>query len=171
MSAQHVMPRRWYQEPLVWMLIAIPGSAVVMGAVMLTLATSTYDGLVADDYYKRGLQINRSIAREKHAASHGIAAKVHIENGAVALFLEGELAEVPDTLILRFLHATRQGLDDAIKVKHTGQQQYQATLGEILIEANTLVRVETSTWRIGQRLERAVGKEATFALVAEQAAW
>ena len=75
MSAQHVMPRRWYQEPLVWMLIAIPGSAVVMGAVMLTLATSTYDGLVADDYYKRGLQINRSIAREKHAASHGIAAK------------------------------------------------------------------------------------------------
>ena len=42
--------RPWHKEPYVWMLLAIPGSAVAMGVVLLNLATSTYDGLVSDDY-------------------------------------------------------------------------------------------------------------------------
>ena len=44
----------WKREPLVWMLIAIPFSAVVMGVVMITLAIQSSSGLVVDDYYKKG---------------------------------------------------------------------------------------------------------------------
>jgi len=29
-------PKNWKQEPLVWLLIAIPFTAVVMGVVMMT---------------------------------------------------------------------------------------------------------------------------------------
>ena len=47
----------WYRMPLVWMLILIPGSAVIMGVVMIWLAISNEDGLVADDYYKQGKTI------------------------------------------------------------------------------------------------------------------
>ena len=55
---------------MVWMIIMIPFSAVVMGGVMLTLAVSSDDGLVTDDYYRKGLQINRTLERDALAASH-----------------------------------------------------------------------------------------------------
>ena len=60
-------PRNWKQEPMVWLLIAIPLSAVIMGVVIITLAINSYSGLVVDDYYKKGKHINRVIARDKCA--------------------------------------------------------------------------------------------------------
>ena len=36
----------WYQQPMVWLVIAIPLSAVIVGSIMLTLAVTTFDGLV-----------------------------------------------------------------------------------------------------------------------------
>ena len=69
-------PNPWHREPLVWMVLAIPAAAVVAGAVMLVLANATWDGLVADDYYKRGLEINRSLARDEEAVRLGIHASL-----------------------------------------------------------------------------------------------
>ena len=159
---------RWFREPLVWLLIAIPGSAVVMGAVMLTLATSSYDGLVADDYYKRGLQINRSIARDRQASNRGITAQVRVAPGTIDITLAGTLPEIPKTLKLSFLHATRQGRDHVITLTHVGRQDYRADVGELSIDGNTVVRLETSNWRIGQRLHQPLEPQASFALMAEQ---
>ena len=62
----------WKQEPLVWLLIAIPAAAVIMGIVMLTLAIKSYSGLVIDDYYKHGKQINRVLARDRFAHELGL---------------------------------------------------------------------------------------------------
>ena len=58
------------------MVLAIPASAVIAGAVMLVLANATWDGLVADDYYQQGMQINRSLARDAEAARLGLEAAV-----------------------------------------------------------------------------------------------
>ena len=52
----------WHREPLVWMVLATPAAAGVVGAVMLMLANVTWDGLVADDYNRRGMEINRALA-------------------------------------------------------------------------------------------------------------
>ena len=71
--------RHWYNFPLVWMMISIPFSAVIMGVVMIWLAVDTNDGLVVDDYYKQGLEINGLISRDKKAAE--------LEGDEVALFL------------------------------------------------------------------------------------
>ena len=51
--------RPWYREPWPWILMAGPAIVVVAGAVTLWLALASDDGLVAQDYYKRGLAINR----------------------------------------------------------------------------------------------------------------
>ena len=54
------MPTKpWYKEPWPWVLIAIPFSAVIMGVVLITLALESEDGLVVDDYYWKGKQINQ----------------------------------------------------------------------------------------------------------------
>ena len=57
--------RPWYREPWPWILMSVPATAVVAGIITLWLAVSSADGLVAEDYYKQGLAINRVIEREE----------------------------------------------------------------------------------------------------------
>ena len=56
-SAAIALP--WYRVPFVWLLISVPATSVVLGAIMITLAVLTDDGLVIDDYYQHGKHINQ----------------------------------------------------------------------------------------------------------------
>ena len=113
------------------MVLAIPATAVIAGAVMLVLASATWDGLVADDYYKRGMQINRSLARSAEATRLGLEATlafpapgVGLEAtlafpapGVVEARLTGAVASPDDErLILRFDRAARAGADVRIRM-------------------------------------------------------
>ena len=95
------------------MVIAIPASAVIAGAVMLVLANATWDGLVADDYYQRGMQINQSLARDSEAARLGLGATLAFPApGVVEARLTGAAAVLGgDRLNLRFARAARAGAD------------------------------------------------------------
>ena len=108
--------RNWKQEPLVWLLIAIPASAIVMGLVMLTLAIQSYSGLVVDDYYKKGKQINRVLARDRTAWELGLSAELSLAgDGEVELRFPAEAGLVPGERIeLSLVHATRPGLDQRL---------------------------------------------------------
>ena len=111
----------WYREPLVWLVLAIPAAAVLAGAVMLVLANATWDGLVADDYYRRGMEINRSLARDAEAARLGLEAVVSFPApGVVKARLTGQdpaTAMAAGTrLDLRFAHAGRAGADVAVSM-------------------------------------------------------
>ena len=63
---------RWYREPFVWLLIAFPATAVIVGFTLLGLAIYSDDGMVEDDYYRKGKEINRVLARDQAAAKHGL---------------------------------------------------------------------------------------------------
>ena len=112
-------PSPWYREPLVWMVVAIPAAAVLAGAVMLVLANTTWDGLVADDYYQRGMQINRSLARDAEAARLGLEAVVSFPTPGVVQArlssVDGGTADATapagPRLDLRFARAGRAGAD------------------------------------------------------------
>lgn len=52
----------WWKFPLVWMVIAGPAVVVVAGFATLWLALRAPDPLVAGDYYRRGLEINKTLA-------------------------------------------------------------------------------------------------------------
>lgn len=58
----------WWRYPLVWMVIAGPAAVVVAGFATLWLAIRTPDPVVAGDYYRRGLEINQTLARDKSLA-------------------------------------------------------------------------------------------------------
>ena len=61
-------PVPWYRHRWTWGLMAGPAIVLVAGAVTMVLAIRSDDGLVARDYYKRGLMINRVL---KERAEHG----------------------------------------------------------------------------------------------------
>jgi hypothetical protein len=111
----------WHKYPLVWMMIAIPFSAVIMGVVMIWLAVDTDDGLVADDYYKQGMEINRVIKRDKKAAELGLSAIIEFDNSARIIKLQfdkGLLASFPKSLPLHLQHATRENSDITVLLDH-----------------------------------------------------
>jgi len=127
----------WHSYPLVWMMIAIPFSAVIMGVVMIWLAVDTDDGLVADDYYKQGLEINRVISRDKIAAELGLSATIEFDNSKriiKILFDKGLMESFPKTLPLHLLHATRENSDINVLLDHGIANQYIGHVGQSISE-------------------------------------
>ena len=117
----------WHSHPLVWMMISIPFSAVVMGVVMIWLAVDTDDGLVADDYYKRGLAINDVISLDKRAAELQLNATINFNSDVRIInvqFDKGLLKEYPETMQLSFQHATRANSDVLVTLDHGIDNKY-----------------------------------------------
>ena len=145
-------PAPWYREPLVWMLIAIPGSAVLVGMLLLTLAIRSYDGLVVDDYYARGKQINQSLQRDRAAARHGLSASLNVHAGGIALTLAGDSNfEPPAILSLGLYHATRGGHDRELTLVRSQDQVYRADLAPLPAGAWEL-QLASGDWRLTGRL-------------------
>lgn len=147
--------RAWYRHPLVWMIIAIPGSAVLVGIAMLVLAAASYDGLVVDDYYKRGLEINRDLERDRTAASLGLSAGVVFDarNQTIRVDLVAASfpALLPDRVTLRLLHPTRSGLDQIVDLRLAGGGRYLGNLAG-LESGHWHLQLETAAWRIVGRM-------------------
>ena len=57
----------WYRERWPWILMSGPAIVIVAGVITTWIAFATSDGLVADDYYKRGLEVNAVLKREQEA--------------------------------------------------------------------------------------------------------
>src|SRR5512134_2829440 len=101
----------WYRQRWPWLLIAGPAIVVVAAFVTAYLAWSTYDGVVAEDYYRRGLLINKSLERDARARAWRLGAIVRIDaGGAVRVDLSGSVPPTP-VLTLRLAHATCAGMD------------------------------------------------------------
>ena len=82
----------WYVQPWVWLLIAVPATAVIVGMVLLYFAITTNDGLVVDDYYTRGKAINLDLARDRAAQAHRLEARFDIDmaRNRVTLMLKSQ---------------------------------------------------------------------------------
>ncbi len=114
-SSSSVSP--WYRERWPWLLMAGPATVVVAGALTSWIAFATRDGLVADDYYKRGLAINREIRKEEAARRMGIAAEVLREGNLLRVKVAGDS---PPALFVQLVHATREGNDLRLRLAPKG---------------------------------------------------
>jgi hypothetical protein len=120
----------WYREPWPWILMAAPAAAIVGGAITIYLAMASADGLVADDYYRQGLAINREIRRDQAARDLGIAASVEAFNGVLRVRLEGRAAP-PEALFAKLVHATRSGHDLRLRLARVTPGIYEAGLPQL----------------------------------------
>jgi uncharacterized protein len=115
----------WYREPWPWILMSGPAAVIVAGAITTWMAFATADGLVADDYYKRGLGINAVLKREQAAAQRGIEARVERAGGEVRVQLSGT---EPPAVFLNLAHATRAGNDVRLRLERAADGSYRAAL-------------------------------------------
>ena len=138
--------RPWYRHRWPWLLMAGPALVVVAGAVTTWLAVRSDDGLVADDYYKRGLAINQQIERGERAAALGIAASVDLaEDGMVRVRLDGAAGSA--VLRVMVAHPTRSGDDARATLVRTPDGTYAGRMAPLARGRWQLI-VETDEWRL-----------------------
>jgi hypothetical protein len=107
--------------------MAAPAAAIVAGAVTLWLAVTTSDGMVADDYYKRGLAINQDIQRERAVVDLGIAASIERRDGVLRVRLQSR-GDGPAALFAQLVHATRAGHDQRLRLARVAPGVYESGL-------------------------------------------
>ena len=117
----------WYREPWPWILMAGPAAVIVAGAVTIWLAVTSSDGLVADDYYKRGLAINQELSRDHTALELGVVATVEAREGVLRVRLESGGAP-PEAVFARLVHATRAGHDQRLRLARVAPGVYETGL-------------------------------------------
>jgi hypothetical protein len=140
----------WHRVPFVWLLIALPLAAVVGSFATLWLAIRSDDGLVADDYYRRGKEINRVLARDRAAAGLGLAGKVEFDAARRHLVVRLEAREdmnLPPQVEFRLLHATRAGLDRVLILPRHRGATYEAPLPE-LAPGRWNLQLAARDWRL-----------------------
>lgn len=138
----------WYREPWPWYLMAGPAIVIVAGGITTWLAVTTSDGLVADDYYKRGLAINMVLKREQAAVQRGIEARVERSAGRLAVRLRG--AE-PPALFVSLAHATRAGYDLRLRLERGADGVYAADLPALAAgHWRAIVDDPRGEWRVVQ---------------------
>jgi hypothetical protein len=89
------------------------------------IAFASADGLVAGDYYKRGLAINQDLRREQRAEQRSIAAEVRLESGKVRVRLSGA---APEALFGLLVHATRSGYDQRLRLARIAPGLYETEM-------------------------------------------
>lgn len=62
-DASPVQP--WWRYGHVWLVIAGPAIVIVAGFITLALALGTPDPLVAEDYYRKGIEINKTLQQQE----------------------------------------------------------------------------------------------------------
>lgn len=137
----------------VWLMVGIPLTAVVVGISMAVVSFRTFDGVVVDDYYKQGKEINRTLARDNYARDMGIRANLSWEEGVMTVAIQTDKpVELPPELVLQILHPTRAGLDTQVAL-FADQPDKSIFRGDIsaLPEGSRIYQLETDQWRLNQR--------------------
>ncbi len=136
---------------MVWMVIAIPLSSVFVGSYMIYMAVTTFDGLVEDDYYKKGKEINQVLARDQFAVENGIKADIKIDDltGVIEINLSSTSGYAfPDKMGMSLLHPTQSRRDVKLLITQGPDGRYFGELQNPLGKGRWYLRVSEANWRL-----------------------
>lgn len=160
----------WYSEPWPWLLMAGPVTVIVAGIATIWIAVTSSDGLVVDDYYKAGLAINQTLARNALAAVRGYRAEAVVQGEGRSLSLRlvtTAAVPLPETLQLRITHPTRAGRDGLVLLRQRSPGVYAGVMPALMAGRWILLLEDLqSSWRLGGTVS--VPAQTAFTLLPEQ---
>ncbi len=145
----------WYRQFWPWFLIALPASVVCAAFVTLYIANRHSDDLVADDYYKDGLAINRQLEKKQRSVELGITARVRIDGLSAVVSTSGPVQA--SALSLRFSHPLEADRDFTVPVEDFGSGVYRGSLaGPVATRWHWILEDPGADgWRLDGTLENA----------------
>ncbi|MDO9194558.1 MAG: FixH family protein [Undibacterium sp.] len=154
---QRVKKDLWYKEP--WLLLVVGGPLIVVCASIVTgvLAWRGSDKVVAEDYYKQGLMINKDLLRDSKARELQLSASITLDLAANRLKMTlSANRDLPDTVQVS-LASSGKGLTSVTEVirrlpmKQLRPGEFEGDLSSNLSLASVKlfhVKVETTEWRL-----------------------
>jgi uncharacterized protein len=76
-------PAPWWKFGHVWLVVAGPAIVVVAGFFTLYLAITRPDPLITKDYYREGLDINKTLTPETASMAPALLARNHAQTGVI----------------------------------------------------------------------------------------
>ncbi len=67
----------WWKYGYMWLVVGGPAVVVVAGFVTLWLAIRSPDPVVAEDYYRRGVEINKTLENQDTALMPALKGRNH----------------------------------------------------------------------------------------------
>ena len=67
----------WWKVGQVWLVLAGPSVVIVAGFITLWLAMSRPDPVVAEDYYQRGIDINKTLEHPEKSLAPAMKGRNH----------------------------------------------------------------------------------------------
>ncbi|MFZ6749647.1 FixH family protein [Undibacterium sp. Ren11W] len=149
----------WYKEP--WLLLVVGGPLIVVCASLFTgmIAFRGADKVVAEDYYKQGLMINKDIQRDARARALALSATITLDLAAGKLKMQLAANQtMPDTVQVSLASADKKTSSVTEVIRRLPMRQIQAGSyeGDLNLSSNLSiaavkllhVKVETTEWRL-----------------------
>lgn len=144
----------WYKEP--WMLLVIGGplTVVIAGFITLYLAMHGADKVVSKDYYKQGININKTIEQDAKAAQYHLSAEMTADQNTnkYLLNLKGDI-RLPKTVQLNISSSSSASEFESLQQITLYQVKnglYEGPITTKSPSSNPLlhIRIEADDWRL-----------------------
>jgi len=119
----------WYAQFWPWVLIGLPVISVVFSVATLVVAIRNGDSLVRDDWYTRGLAINRDLGRAEAAVRLGVGATVNVDAARDELVVTLEGDDGLTELEVELEHPTEARRARTYHLAPSGPGTYRGALG------------------------------------------
>ncbi|MFA7269453.1 MAG: FixH family protein [Sterolibacterium sp.] len=162
----------WYRHRWPWFLMAGPAIVVVASFITLWLAIASNDGLVTEDYYKKGLAINQTLSLNERAQELGLRAGVSLKMDSISVRIASRASDfvLPSQIRVTVSHPTRAGLDQSqiltlVEGRYAGRFKLpEAGHWVVLVEDNA------KTWRMTGNVMLPASGETVFGAMPQVAA-
>jgi uncharacterized protein len=148
----------WYKQRWPWFIISFPLLTVVAGLVTYQIAVDKPHSLVKDDYFKQGLAINETLAKQNRAKE--LALTAHIKADKDSQLLSVKIASIDkekklpgfEMLNISFSHPTQEKNDRQLALLQLTSNEYIAEL-PTLPQAHWHIKLsdKSDTWEIKSR--------------------
>lgn len=119
----------WYRQPWFWFLLIFPTAAIIWCIFMITMAITSENSMVSDDYSKEGRGINLELARDERAVELGLKAELNFEEQTIRVNLQGhDVAGNVPYLVLNLFHPTLEGKDRTIQLSPVNEHAFSGMM-------------------------------------------
>ena len=145
----------WFKQPYLWLIIFFPAFSVVAGLSLLFYSIQIDDGVVVDDYYKKGNAINLDLTRDRNAQDLGMAGQVtylpEFQKMEIKLFSSNPIP-LNETIKVDIMHTTIGRMDVHKNFTTTSKGNYTITIPAILAKGGWIIQIGNKQWRIHGRI-------------------
>lgn len=164
----------WYRYPIVWLVVAIPASSVLVGALLLTMALRVPESVVRDDYYQAGRAINIDLRESRRAEDLNVEALfTPLDTGGWQLEVsipesEGHGPQPIELLKVMLAHPTQAHKDVDLTLRPGADGYWLGHVEELSGARNLAIHARQAQWQLRGQVMLREQSEAPIRLTAHR---